>query len=333
VALRYRQMQPKDVARCVQIIASNPVLSPRYGTTISELEPTWLRLLRNEAFTAVVFEESGAGACRLVGAGVSVFLSDAFVREMKSAPLIWIGPEIVRRIVAGNSPVLSDKQLAESNTQSGLNLFGWHGATSVEDGNRVEVLNTFFGSFIELHRGFLIKEVLGQADSVGMVSAMSNSGGGYFDPKLQRHVPSLPASPEEILCKPHLMGQTREMAIAGAWLSGSSLFSWQPPQFGFRRSEQRLLTSAMQGGTDEDLSNQLNVSISSVRRTWLGIYDRVAAHAPEILGDSPHPGDALSGRGKSKKHRLLAYLREHPEELRPMSRKLLATTSNPLVNV
>ncbi|HZQ19280.1 MAG TPA: hypothetical protein VFA90_11190 [Terriglobales bacterium] len=328
MALRYRQMQPKDVATCVQIVASNPVLGPRYGVTISKLEPTWLHLLRSEAFTAVVFEESGPSSGRLIGAGISVFLSDAFVREMKTSPLIWIGPEIVRRLVVGNSPVLSDKQLAESNTQRGLNLFGWHGATSVEDGNRVEVLNTFFGSFIELHRGFLIKEVLGQADSVGMVSAMSNSGGGYFDPKLQRHVHSLPASPEEILSRPHLMGQTREMAIAGAWLSGSSLFSWQPPKFGFRRSEQRLLTSALQGGTDEDLSNQLNVSISSVRRTWLGIYDRVAAHAPEILGESLHPGNALPGRGKSKKHRLLAYLREHPEELRPISRKLLATTTH-----
>lgn len=324
-------MQPNDVATCVQIVASNPILGPRYGKTISDLEPTWLRLLASEAFTAVVFEESGAAACKVVGAGISVFLSDAFVREMKTPPLIWIGPEIVRRIVAGNSPVLSDKQLAESNTQRGLNLFGWHGATSVEDGNRVEVLNTFFGSFIELHRGFLIKEVFGQADSSGMVAAMSNSGGGYFDPKLQRHVPALPASPEEVLSRPHLMGQTREMAIAGAWLSGSSLFSWQPPQFGFRRSEQRLLTSALQGGTDEDLSNQLNLSISSVRRSWLSIYDRVAAHAPEILGESLHPGNALSGRGKSKKHRLLAYLREHPEELRPISRKLLATNSNSLV--
>lgn len=328
MALRYRQMQPKDVATCVQIVASNSILRPRYGNTISELESTWLRLLSSEAFTAVVFEESGAGGSKVVGAGISVFLSDAFVREMKAPPLIWVGPEIIRRVSCGNSPVLSDKQLAESNTQHGLNLFGWHGATSVENGNRVEVLNTFFGSFIELHRGFLIKEVLGQADSVGMVSAMSNSGGGYFDPKLQRHVQSLPASPEEILSRPHLMGQTREMAIAGAWLSGSSLFSWQPPQFGFRKSEQRLLTSALQGGTDEDLSNQLNISISSVRRTWLGIYDRVAAHAPEILGDSLQPGNTLSGRGKSKKHRLLAYLREHPEELRPISRKLLATTAH-----
>lgn len=325
--LRYRQMEGKDVRGCVEIVAANPILKARYGPAISELESTWLRLLGSAAFTAVVFEEFGTGGHRLVGAGISAFVSDAFVREMKTPPLIWIGPEIVRRISRGNSPVLSDKQVAELNTQDGLTLLGWHGASSSEDGNRVDLLNTFFGSFIELHRGFFIREVIGQADSAGMVGAMSNSGGGYFDPERRRFLQSLPASPEEILSRPHLMGQTREMSTAGAWLSGSSLFAWQPPQFVFRKSEQRLLTSALQGGTDEDLSNELNISLSSVRRTWLGIYDRVAARMPEMLGESLHPGNDVPGRGKGKKHRLLAYLREHPEELRPISRKLLARSA------
>lgn len=325
--LRYREMQPTDVSRCVEIVATNPILKPRYGPVISQLEACWRRLLGTQAFTAVVFEETEGGSRRLIGAGVSAFLSETFIREMKTPPLTWVGPEIVRRLSAGNSPVLSDKELAESNTRGGLNLFGWHGATSVEDGNRVEVLNTFFGSFIELHRGFLIKEVLGQADSVGMIGAMSNSGGGYFDPALQSFVECLPTSAADVLSRPHLMGQTREMAVAGAWLSGSSLFSWQPPQFGFRRSEQRLLASALQGGTDEDLSHELNVSLSSVRRTWLAIYQRVAAREPQILGEPLHSNVSAPSRGKGKKHRLLAYLREHPEELRPISRKLLAKSA------
>lgn len=327
MSMRYRQMQPKDIAKCVGIIAANPILGARYGDAISELEATWLRLLGSESFTAVVFEEFGAGSCRLVGAGIGAFVSDAFVREMKTPPLTWIGLEIVRRISRGDSPVLTDKQIAEANSRGGLNLIGWHGATSVEDGNRVEVLNTFFGSFIELHRGFLIKEVLGQADSAAMVGAMFNSGGGYFDPELRRFVQSFPASPEDILSRPHLLGQTREMAIAGAWLSGSPLFSYQPPQFGFRRSEQKLLMAALRGGTDEELSEELNVSLSAVRRRWLSVYDRVAACLPELFGEDLHE-DGISGRGKGKKHRLLAYLREHPEELRPLSRKLLSNSAS-----
>ena len=38
-------------------------------------------------------------------------------------------------------------------------------------------------------------------------------------------------------------------------------------------------------------------------------------------------GDGTGERGKEKKHHLLAYLHKHPEELRPVSRKLLNTAT------
>jgi hypothetical protein len=52
---------------------------------------------------------------------------------------------------------------------------------------------------------------------------------------------------------------------------------------------------------------------------WLSIYDRVAQHAPELMAaDGESAGD--SKRGKEKR-RLLAYLQQHPEELRPVLRR------------
>jgi hypothetical protein len=331
--LQYRPMQATDVARCVEIVAKNAFLGPRYGDAIADLEKTWLSLLGRRAFTAVIFEEPvQGGRRRLVGAGVSAFLSDSFLRDIKKPPLRWVGPEIVRRISLGDSPLLSDKEVAEANTRGGLNLFGWHGATSVEDASRADVLNFVFGSFIELHRGFLIKELLGQADSPEVLQSMRNSGGYFYDPQACTFVPSMPGSADEVATRPHLMGSTRELALAGTWLSGSAMFSYQAPRFFFTRSEQRLLQAAMQGNTDTELSEQLGISASSVRRCWLSIYDRVAARAPEVLGLHA-PVEYENGnmvRGKGKKNRLLAYLREHPEELRPLSRKFrerVATSS------
>ena len=147
----------------------------------------------------------------------------------------------------------------------------------------MDVLNFIFGSFIELHRGFLIKELIGQVDSPIGVEAISKSGGGFFDPTLCRFTDSLQASPEEIINTPHIMGETHEMAFATPWLSGTSIFSYERPQFCFRRSEQRLLTAALRGGTDEELAEELAVSLSSVRRTWLSIYFRVATCLPEFF--------------------------------------------------
>lgn len=321
--LQYRPMQAQDVARCVEIVAGNRFLAPRYGDAIADLGKTWLSLLHRLAFTAVVFEELGAGGRRLVGAGIGAFVSDSFVRDIKKPPLGWIGLNIVRRVSSGDSPMLSDREVADANTRGGLNLIGWHGATSVDDAKRPEVLNFVFGTFIELHRGFLIKELLGQADSPEVLQGIRNSGGYFYDPELGTFVHSIPGTADEVVSRPHLLGSTRELALAGTWLSGSALFSYQSPRFFFSRSEQRLLQAAMQGSTDIELSEQLEISGSSVRRCWLSIYERVASSSSNVLG-APAATDyenANAVRGKGKKHRLLAYLREHPEELRPLSRK------------
>jgi len=322
--LQYRPMQAQDVAGCIEILAQNPYLGPRYGGTIADLEEMWLSLLGRQTFTAVIFEESVDGnRRRFVGAGISAFVSDSFVRDIKKPPLGWLGPEIMRRVCGDHSPFLSDREVAEANTSGGLNLIGWHGITSAEDAKRPEVLNFVFGSFIELHRGFLIKELLGQADSPEVLQSMRNSGGYFYDPELCAFVPAIPGTPDEVARRPHLMGSTRELALAGTWLSGSALFSHQSPRFFFSRSEQRLLQTAMHGSTDTELSAQLGVSASSVRRCWLSIYDRVVTCAPDVLGRHvPADYENTNGvRGKGKKNRLLAYLREHPEELRPLSRK------------
>lgn len=319
-----RAMQAKDVAGCVQIVAKNSFLAPRYGSAIADLEKTWLLLLGRLGFTAVVFEETLDGKrTTLVGAGVSAFVSEAFARQIKTPPLGWIGPEIVRGVCAGHSPVLSDRQVADANTSGGLNLIGWHGATSIEDAKRPEVLNLIFSTFIAVHRGYLIKELLGQADSPEVLQSIRNSGGYFYDPELCTFVPSIPGTPDEVVRRPHLMGSTRELALAGTWLSGSAMFSYQPPRLFFSPSEQRLLQAAMQGSTDLELSEELGISASSVRRCWLSIYDRVAARAAEVLGPRAAAKDENAGavRGKGKKYRLLAYLREHPEELRPLSRR------------
>jgi hypothetical protein len=54
---------------------------------------------------------------------------------------------------------------------------------------------------------------------------------------------------------------------------------------------------------------------------WLSIYDRVAEIAPELMAEDAETGDATK-RGKEKRRSLLAYLQEHPEELRPVVRRL-----------
>ena len=114
----------KDVRKCVDIIASHPVIGPRYGSEIHQLQSTWLLLLRWEGFLARVFEKVQNSRTTICFVGVSVFVTDDFVRELKTAPF-WSGPELIRRAAPGDFPILGDKQLRNANAQDGLNH--WYG--------------------------------------------------------------------------------------------------------------------------------------------------------------------------------------------------------------
>ncbi len=326
--IRYRPMEPKDVRECAEIVAAHPVIGPRYGTRIGDLPKAWLRLLACEAKVASVFHDGDGRRAPICGVGVSVFLRDDFVREMKTPPLRWIGPELMRRILEGDSPVLSDRQFRDANSRDGLNLLVWEGCFRPEFVTNIEVPRSIMSSFIEAHSGFLLNEIINvQDESVQRLRWTLQTGGLLWNPLSAEYQKSLDKAPEEVIKNPHITGTTRKAEFSqreswsGTWVG--SLFDYHPPRCGFRPSEQRMLLMALGGGTDDELSEELGVSIPTVKKMWLSIYRRVDQNLPELIPNHPQPDVEMTQRGKEKKRHLLIYLRKHPEELRPVSQKLL----------
>ena len=64
-----------------------------------------------------------------------------------------------------------------------------------------------------------------------------------------------------------------------------------------------------------------SLSLSAVKKAWSSVYDRAAEHLPDSILAVEEEERRNGDRGKQKKQRLLAYLREHPEELRPCARR------------
>jgi hypothetical protein len=316
MTIRSRPMRPKDVRECADIVAENPTLGARYGSAITDLRAVWLELLGREAFRAIVFEDLQGSDHRIIGCGVSTFVSDDFLRGLKKAPFIWVGPELVNRLMSGNSPLLSDKQVREANSDGGLNLLVWEGAFRMEDLVRGEVLHAIFATFAEQHRGFRLKELISHSLTAENFEGMLHSGGLFLSAE-GRYVDRVEEPVPEVIAEPHYLGLTRELARRrfGTWMG--SLFVYEPARFGFRPSEQRLLLAALRGGTDEELADELSISVSAVKKTWLSIYDRVIQRDPGIISSTALERDGACERGKEKKQRLLIYVREHPEELRP----------------
>jgi hypothetical protein len=331
MSIRHRPLAPQDVRGCVEMIAAHPFVSSRYGDAISHLSPAWQRLLSSNGFcsTSVIEENVEGGRSLMLGVGVSVVVSDNFLRELKTAPFFWIGPELAKRVARGDhSALLSQKEILEANSRGGLNLLIWQGCVRAEDAKRAETWSELMTVFLDNHRGFLVKEIVVQGESPEHLEGLRHSGGFLFGHD-GRYGAFDGIDFQQLARQPHIVGITREIAVQqfGSWVS--ALFYYEPPRFGFSGGEQRLLLSALEGGTDEELGEKIGVSLSTVKKTWRSIYERVAACRPELLSRNSSPHTETSKRGRDKKGHLIAHLREHPEELRPVSRRLLRQSAAP----
>ncbi len=186
---------------------------------------------------------------------------------------------------------------------------------------RTEMYHLMGRAYIEIHRGFRLKEmVTSQAESAERLQWAMDADGLYWDPKAARYIKSPGSEAEKLVKTPHIVGITRELEFArpGSWVG--SLFEYQPPRCGFSDSERRLLICANSNRfeTDVEFARILGISLPTIKKTWLSIYDRVSQNVPELFADSANSG---ANRGKEKRRRLFAYLQEHAEELRPTVRR------------
>lgn len=324
MGIRYRPMRLSDIPECVRCVASNPTLAARYGNGISDLGVLLRRLLANEwFFNHKIFEELSDHKVKLCGIGFSVFVSDQFLTEAKTLPMFWLGPEIARRVAHGASPLLTEKQVAEANSGAGLNVVVCQTGLDPEHLEDPAAHVVAATAFIEDHRGFCLNETVVQAESAGHLAGVLNFGALLFSPSDGRYRDVAQPNYQQIAMQPHLVGTTRKMAARhqGSWIA--SIYLYQQPQLGFSRSEQRLLSAALGGATDEQLGVMLDISLSAVKKTWRSICARVAAGLPGMIPGTQSEDPFSQDRGKEKKRHLIAYLRDRPEELRPYVRALV----------
>jgi hypothetical protein len=316
-AIESATMQPKDVAPCVALVASHPEERRRYGTLLKHLRPAWVKLIRSQAMQPILIEDTGSRAPDIAGCGASVFVNDQFLARLKADPMVWLGPELVRRALSNDGSILPPKAIREAYSRQGLNVAVWAGTVHPM---RPEYSLELMRAFAYQHTGYRLKELVTQPHEFELTRMTINAGTLLWHASEGCYRDGSSEPIEELSAKPFLLGATRALAfengaIVGSWLS--SLFSYEPPRIYFRPAEQRLLLAALRGLTDEDLADELGISLSAVKKTWRSVYRRASqASLPEL----PLSATAAieTKRGKEKKQPLLEYLRRHMEELRPI---------------
>ena len=317
--LSHRPAVPQDLDACWRIVRGDCFYPPALREARTAF---WQRMIAEEAVLSVVVEDSERSPeTRLRSFSLSAFVTDAFAADAKAALPPGIAGHLHAQTLTDASPILGYSGIGRASARGGLTLaanpFGYAGEAS-ERAMR-EVTEMMFSCLLNYHAGYQIKEVLFEA--YGQEWTFKNVTAGLkirtdYAGRFQGFPtqPGFDLPPDQ---QPALLGLTRDEAFASLGNRCFPLFLFTRPQFHFRRSEQRLLGHALRGGTNAESAQALNISLSAVKKCWEAIYMRVIQIDPELLSsrlDEIAPGKI---RGLEKKDRLLAYLRQHPEELRP----------------
>jgi hypothetical protein len=190
------------------------------------------------------------------------------------------------------SLLLSRKQLAAANSSDNLALVHLAGCPDETDFTKprgFEVHRLAFSFFMTNHGGYQIAEVW-QENVVPEGSLYATTMG-------MTEVRNVPVGREE---PARLFRFTRQDAQRMPGSQLAYLMKYPPPRLGFTGAQQRLLELALLDYSDIAAAEELGVTHEAIRKRWRSI------HARHNFRE-----------GKDQRRGLLAYIRQHMEELRP----------------
>jgi hypothetical protein len=264
----------------------------------------WKHLVRDPFFASALLESSPAiQGHRLIGLGASVLVSTAFGDREIASPCPDMNSRIIASIYSGQSVVASRSEVAQANAGDGIDLAvmgGFWRDEILSSNERQEVQTLLAFSFTEWHAGYRIRNIF--HETVDEAAKQFAQHSIVYQP-----IAEFPQLGRVI----HLMTPASVRSVPASL--GNLLFSFREPVLRLRDSDQQLLRAALRGATDRELAAELGVKLSAVKARWRSIFARIERVMPSLVGDT----DERDGRGTQKRHRVSAYVRSHPEELRP----------------
>ena len=304
MAMYWRPFSEDDLSNCLEIqpgCLGDQIVGR--GTALR----VWKTLLDTPAFHANVIEsERAIAGHRIVACGMGVFVAKAFADLEIRNPQPGLNSRIIAAIASDAPVALSRAQIGAGNAGEGVdfvNLYGtWRDGIMSAD-QLAEAHGLLGTSFVEHFAGYrfnrVLKEAIGHARIV-----LARATGTY------RVIAEFPESESALVVA------TRESALSAPYSVAARMYRYQKPVLRLRPAEQRLLAAALSGKTDAELSAELGLSVEAVKKRWMSVFDRVHEFKPGIFSK---PGEDSDRRGPQKRHRVVGYIRTHPEELRPFS--------------
>ena len=240
VKMIWRPAREDDLPQC---LAVNPAAMGHEAVGRRRAALAWRTLLRLPSCLAVVVESKKPIAGRhIVGFGASAFVSAAFAQAEIAAPKPGLNARIISSIDAGHPVVLSEAELRHANTYGGLHLVvlcaSWIRNLLTQE-QIEEVKMHFASSFLELHSGYRLVQILTEAtDTVDIEHGYSTGVHRLvsdFEEYHKRH-------PDGCWNRDRaLFTLDRDSALSVTASIAGILFHYKEPTLRFRQEDQQLL--------------------------------------------------------------------------------------------
>lgn len=276
---------------------------------------------------SVSFQSAVVGALRpinghpILGFGASVFVKPEFAGCVLSHPTPGLNERVIASIDRGQSVLLSEAELRRYNTDGGLNmviLFShWPKDVGLSAKQIDEVKLQLATIGVERFSGYRLERLIMEAFDEVDIEYFESTGVWRFVSNFEEYYEANPDPPWKKGRRLAVIDKVSAFSIVGS--AAGMVFQYSPPVLRFCNGDQELLIAAIGGMTDQELAHELGLKLNTVKKRWASIFARVEDVMPSLLPSAADGADRLT-RGPQKRHHLLAYLRQHPEELRPFLR-------------
>ncbi len=278
-------------------------------------------LLDEERLIGGLIEDYDAkGERTVVAATLSGFVFPEFRERYLDRPWPCLTNWLLSRCLKGESGIFFDRaQQAQGNLSRGLDLVMIDYIQTPMDFTSPEgrrIMTVFFPFFLSIHRGYNLNSMIVEAGAVYEQMALAAGFRLYKRLDLDREPPADPVPPGASSKRAVFLFRREMVADTPPSTPVSAVFTYLPPRFRFTAGEQRMLVRAIDGLTDEEIAGTLDVSRDAVKQTWRSIYDHVIQVMPDLV-ERGQSGGAEGARGQEKRRRIVAYVRDNAQELRP----------------
>jgi hypothetical protein len=313
----FRHGLETDVENCIRLLKEEDCFraSDRVWKSMASC---WKSGIATESLHFTVYEDiTPHEDSVLQGFSMSVAISEEFVQQLRGGSSAFGACKVYGSHSFNTDLVLTRREIARANGGDGINLLLLHNPLKhrmPSDPKFTAMLSTALAGFNFAHGGYNLKSILWEVHGLHFVGALASIGYRLLDNFVNlSDVQRISESK-----RPFLMGLFRESVLSLAYSAETLVLNANKPILGFTPSQQRVLRHALMELDDRELSDLLDVSLSSIKQSWKGIFGKAKLRFPDAFGDSA--GDTK--RLFSPRRAVLNYARQHLEELRPYEERI-----------